>query len=257
MGPATLGAKATGGRNQSWTDSDIGIASEDRGRIMGTLRQLSDSRNWSNTREGFLRETSSSSVSRVSTSSSGLSRSLTEAESYTREARRAEEMASRLENQASWYEANSAAGTLNLSQTYREWGMAEMEANRDYYGPVRFDDIEFQMSARGQQLQSRFVESYADLLQDDIEADLSLPDFAPVSRPGIGSAGQVRARGAVGSAGGPLMPDAPDRSDITDEVERVRRRGRERIGTVGGYLDRQTQGATGASEEAADDVKEW
>src|SRR3546814_14273515 len=97
---------------------------------MGTLRQLSDSRNWSNTREGFLRETSSSSVSQVSTSSSGLSRSLTEAESYTREARRAEEMASRLENQASWYEANSAAGTLNLSQAYREWGMAEMEANQ-------------------------------------------------------------------------------------------------------------------------------
>ncbi len=257
VGVAQVGAKARGGRNQSWTDSDIGIASEDRGRIMGTLRQLSDSRNWSNTREGFLRETSSSSVSQVSTNSSGLSRSLTEAESFTREARRAEEMASRLENQASWYEANSAAGTLNLSQAYREWGMAEMEANRDYYGPVRFDDIEFQMSARGQQLQSRFVESYADRLQDDIEADLSLPDFAPVSRPGIGSAGQVRARGAVGSAGGPSMPDAPDRSGITDEVERVRRQGRGRIGTVRGYLDGQTEGATGASEEAADEVKEW
>ncbi len=256
-GPVQASAGLRGGRNQTWTDSDIGIASEDRGRIMGTLRQLSDSRNWSNTREGFLRETSSSSVSQVSTSSSGLSRSLTEAESYTREARRAEEMASRLENQASWYEANSAAGTLNLSQAYREWGMAEMEANRDYYGPVRFDDIEFQMSARGQQLQSRFVESYADRLQDDIEADLSLPDFAPVSRPGIGSAGQVRARGAVGSAGGPSMPNAPDRSDITDQVERVRQQGRGRIGTVRGYLDRQTQGATGASEEAADDVKEW
>ena len=257
VGVAQVGAKAKGGRNQSWTDSDIGIASEDRGRIMGTLRQLSDSRNWSNTREGFLRETSSSSVSQVSTSSSGLSRSLTEAESYTREARRAEEMASRLENQASWYEANSAAGTLNLSQAYREWGMAEMEANRDYYGPVRFDDIEFQMSARGQQLQSRFVESYADRLQDDIQADLSLPDFAPVSRPGIGSAGQVRARGDLGSAGGPSMPDAPDRSGISDEVEQVRQRGRERIGTVGGYLDRQTRGATGATEEAADEVKEW
>jgi conjugal transfer mating pair stabilization protein TraG len=256
-GPGTAQLGVRGGRNQSWTDSDIGIASEDRGRIMGTLRQLSDSRNWSNTREGFLRETSSSSVSQVSTSSSGLSRSLTEAESYTREARRAEEMASRLENQASWYEANSAAGTLNLSQAYREWGMAEIEANRDYYGPVRFDDIEFQMSARGQQLQSRFVESYADRLQDDIEADLSLPDFAPVSRPGIGSAGQVRARGAVGSAGGSSMPDAPDRSDITNEVERVRRQGRGRIGTVRGYLDGQTEGATGASEEAADAIKEW
>ena len=257
VGVAQVGAKARGGRNQSWTDSDIGIASEDRGRIMGTLRQLSDSRNWSNTREGFLRETSSSSVSQVSTSSSGLSRSLTEAESYTREARRAEEMASRLENQASWYEANSAAGTLNLSQAYREWGMAELEGIRDYYGPVRFDDIEFQMSARGQQLQSRFVESYADRLQDDIEADLSFPDFAPVSRPEIGNAGQVRARGAVGSASGSSMPDPPDRSGITDEVERVRRQGRGRIGTVRAYLDGQTEGATGASEEAADEVKEW
>src|SRR3546814_17091556 len=52
-------AGVRGGRNQSWTDSDIGIASDDRGRIMGTLRQLSDGRNWSNTREGFLREASS------------------------------------------------------------------------------------------------------------------------------------------------------------------------------------------------------
>src|SRR3546814_17641653 len=95
-----------------------------------------------------------------------------------------------------------------------------MEANRDYYGPVRFDDSEFKMSARGQQLQSRFVESSADRLQDDIEADLSLPDFAPVSRPGIGSAGQVRARGAVGSEGGPSMPDVPDRSAIAVAVER-------------------------------------
>ena len=257
LGPVTLGGKARGGRNQSWTDSDIGIASEDRSRITGSLRQLSDSRNWSNTREGFLRETSTSSVSQVSTSSSGLSRSLTEAESYTREARRAEEMASRLETQAGWYEANSSAGTLNLSQAYRDWGMAEIEANRDYYGPVRFDDIEFQISSRGQQLQSRFVESYADQLQEDIEGDLSLPAFSPVSRPGIGSAGQVRARGAAGSAVGPAMPDAPDRSGIADEVERARQRGQARIGSVGGYLDRQTQGATGASEEAADDVKEW
>jgi len=141
--------------------------------------------------------------------------------------------------------------------TLGKWGMAEIEGNRDYYGPVRFDDIEFQMSARGQQLQSRFVESYADRLQDDIEADLSLPDFAPVSRPEIGNAGQVRARGAFGSASGPSMPDAPDLSDITDEVERVRRQGRGRIGTVRGYLDGQTEGATGASEEAADEVKEW
>ena len=39
------GAALKGGRNQSWTDSDIGIASEDRSRIMGSLTQISDSRN--------------------------------------------------------------------------------------------------------------------------------------------------------------------------------------------------------------------
>src|SRR3546814_13642843 len=94
-GEAGAGAKAEGGvlnaqagvrggRNQSWTDSDIGIASEDRSRIMGTLRQLSDSRNGTNTREGFLRATSSSSVSQVSTISAGLSRSLTEGAGYKR-----------------------------------------------------------------------------------------------------------------------------------------------------------------------------
>lgn len=114
---------------------------------------MSDSRNWSSTRESFLRATSSNSVSQVSTSASGLGSSLTEAESHTREARRAEEIASRLESQASWYATSSSAGTLNLSQAYREWGMAEIEANRDYYGLGRFDDIGFQMSQRGQQLQ--------------------------------------------------------------------------------------------------------
>ena len=253
LGPATLGAKATGGRNQSWTDSDIGIASEDRGRIMGTLRQLSDSRNWSNTREGFLRETSSSSVSQVSTSSSGLSRSLTEAESYTREARRAEEVASRLENQASWYEANSAAGTLNLSQAYREWGMAEIEANRDYYGPVRFDDIEFQMSARGQYC-NRVCRKPPTACKTT-----SKPTFAAGLRSCAAPGSEVLdkcAQESRGSAGGRSMPDAPDRSNITDEVERVRQQGRGRIGTVRGHLDRRRR-APLAGEEAADDVKEW
>lgn len=47
-GSASFGVK--GGRNQSWTDSDIGIASEDRSRIMGALRQISDSRSWSSRR---------------------------------------------------------------------------------------------------------------------------------------------------------------------------------------------------------------
>ena len=159
---------------------------------MGSLRQISDSRNWSNTRDGFVRSVSSSSSSAISSSASGLTTSLTEAQSYAVEARRAEELANRLEEQATWYESNNAAGTLNLSQAYREWGMAEMESNRDFYGNARFDDVDFQLSAEGQELQSRFVAGYADRLHEDIEGKLTMPEFAPVQRPSIGSAGDVR-----------------------------------------------------------------
>lgn len=257
LGPGSAQIGVKGGRNQSWTDTDVGIASEDRSKIIGTLSQLSDSRNWSSTREGFLRETSSTSVSQVSTSASGLSRSLTEAESYTLEARRAEEMANRLESQASWYEGNSAAGSLNLSQAYREWGMGEIEANRDYYGAARFDDITFQLSPRGQQLQARFVESYAERLQDTIESEISLPPFASVSRPELGSRDQVRARGTVGASRGANVSEGPDPSDIASQVEQARQQGRQRIGTVRDQLERKTNKAKGASEEAADEVKEW
>lgn len=257
LGPGSSQIGVKGGRNQSWTDSDIGIASEDRSKIMSALSQISDSRNWSSTREGFLRETSSSSVSQISTSASGLSRSLTEAESYTVEVRRAEEMANRLESQASWYEGNSVAGSLNLSQAYREWGMGEIEANRDYYGPARFDDITFQLSPRGQQLQARFVESYAERLQDNIESEISLPPFAPVSRPEFGSRDQVRSRGAVAVSRGANVSEGPDPSDIASQVEQARQQGSRRIGSVRDELERKTNEAKGASEEAADEVKEW
>lgn len=267
-GEAGAGAKAEGGilsaqagvrggRNQSWTDSDIGIASEDRSKIMSALSQLSDSRNWSSTREGFLRATSSSSVSEVSTSASGLSRSLTEAESYTLEARRAEEMANRLESQASWYEGNSAAGSLNLSQAYREWGMGEIEANRDYYGTARFDDVTFQLSPRGQQLQARFVQNYAERLQENIESEISLPAFSAVSRPEVGSQDQVRERGAVRSSSGADWPKAPDRSEIQSAVGTARLQGTERIRAVRDQLESKTKDAKGASEAAADGVKDW
>ena len=121
---ANIGAK--GGRNQAWTDSDIGIASEDRSRIFGSLAQMSDSRNWSSTRDGFVRSVSTSSSSSISTSASGMNASLTEAQSYSREARRAEELANRLESQASFFKGNSASGSLNLSQAYREWCFVEI-----------------------------------------------------------------------------------------------------------------------------------
>ena len=253
-GSAVIGVK--GGRNQSWTDSDVGIASEDRNRIAGTLQQLSESRNWSSTRDGFLRQTSSSSNSQIATSSAGLTRSLTEGQSYTVEARRSEELASRLDHQATWYEGSNAAGSLNLSQAYREWGMAEIEANRDYYGPVRFDDINFQMSPKGQQLQARFVETYADRLHDQIEGDLSLPAFAPVARPGVSGPGDVRSQGPRGGGSGGVVPTV-DPSRIGDEVRAAQSGGRTRINQSRGNLETVTRGAKGASEEAADEVKEW
>lgn len=257
LGPVEVGAKARGGRNQSWTDSDVGIASEDRNRIIGTLQQLSESRNWTSTRDGFLRQTSSSSNSQVSTSAAGLSRSLTEGQSYTVEARRSEELASRLDHQATWYEGSNAAGSLNLSQAYREWGMAEIEANRDYYGPVRFDDINFQMSPKGQQLQARFVETYADRLHDQIEGDLNLPAFAPVALPGVSGAGDVRSQGPRGGGGSGGVVPTVDPSGIGDEVRAAQSGGRTRINQSRGNLETVTRGAKGASEEAADEVKEW
>jgi conjugal transfer mating pair stabilization protein TraG len=105
--------------------------------------------------------------------------SLTEAQSYSREARSAEELANRLESQASFFKGNSAAGSLNLSQAYREWGLAEIERNRDFYGNVRFDDVTFQLSPEGQALQAKFIEGYAEQLRDGIEDRLVLPPESP------------------------------------------------------------------------------
>ncbi|VVT00670.1 conjugal transfer protein TraG N-terminal domain-containing protein [Erythrobacter sp. EC-HK427] len=257
VGPLQGNLGGRGGRTQTWTDSDIGIASEDRSRLMATLTQLSDSRNWASTREGFLRETSTSSESHVSSVASGLTTSLTEAQSYTIEARRSEELASRLEDQASWHENASAAGTLNLSQTYREWGMAEIEANRDYYGPVRFDDIGFQMSPAGQQLQARFVASYAEQIHAAIEGELAFPETAPVARPDIDSRGDVRGSVRIGSVPSGLSGSPVSRGDIGERVGRAQDRGGERVDRVSDYLDGRTRNARGASAEAADGIKEW
>ncbi len=257
LGPVELGGKVSGGRNKAWTDSDIGIASEDRSRLLGALRQISESQNWSTTREGFLRETSSSSEALVSSSAAGLTTSLTEAQSYTVEARRAEELASRLENQASWYESATAAGSLNLSQAYREWGMAEIEANRDYYGPAHFDDIAFQMGAQGQQLQARFVESYAERLHADIADELVMPPYSPVSRPSVSSESDVRGSVTLGGPPSALSATSGAREEIARDVDRIQQQGGQRIDTMKSYLDGQTRDAKGASAEAADGVKEW
>ncbi len=250
----SIGAK--GGGTRTWTDSDIGIASEDRSRIFGSLSQMSDSRNWSSTRDGFVRSVSTSSSSSISTTASGMNASLTEAQSFTIEARRAEELANRLESQASFFEGNSAAGNLNLSQAYREWGLAEIESNRDYYGNARFDDVTFQLSAEGQALQAKFVESYAEQLRDGIDDRLVLAPGLPVSRPAISSARSVRGRAQTGGGGSGSVPRV-GAGDIHEEVQRAQASGRQKIAGSRARLDAITKGAQGASAEAADDVKEW
>jgi conjugal transfer mating pair stabilization protein TraG len=245
-----------GGGTKTWTDSDIGIASEDRSRIFGSLSQMSDSRNWSSTRDGFVRSVSTSSTSSVSTTASGMNASLTEAQSFTIEARRAEELANRLESQASFLEGSSAAGSLNLSQAYREWGLAEIEGNRDFYGPVRFDDVSFQVSPEGQALQSKFIGSYAEQLREGIDDRLVLTTGQPVSRPAISSANSVRGRAQIGGGSQASLPQL-DVGSIQDEVQRAQATGRQMISGSRSRLDGVTKAAKGASAEAADDVKEW
>ena len=257
FGPAKLGVGARGGRNEAWTDSDIGIASEDRSRITGSLQQMSDSRSWSSTRDGFIRTVSTSSSSSVSSTASGMNASLTEAQNYAREARRAEELANRLESQASFFEGNSAAGSLNLSQAYREWGLAEIERNRDFYGSVRFDEVAFQLSPEGQALQGKFIESYAEQLRDGIEDRLVLAPGQPVDRPGISDASTVRERAAIGSGNAGSAVPVVNPSEIHDEAARVRSAGRQLIGNSRDQLDAITRDARGATPEAADEVKKW
>lgn len=182
--------------------------------------------------------------------------SLTEAQSYNREARRAEELANRLENQASLFDGNSAAGSLNLSQAYREWGLVEIERNRDFYGNARFDDVAFQISPEGQALQAKFVESYAAQVRDGIEDRLVLAPGQAVSRPNISGAGSVRGLAQTGGSGSGTVPKV-DVGTIHDEVQRAQAAGRRKIGGSKGRLEAVTREAQGASAESADDVKEW
>lgn len=255
-GVASANVGLKGGGTRTWTDSDIGIASEDRSRIFGSLSQMSDSRNWSSTRDGFVRSVGSSSSSSISSTASGMNASLTEAQSFTIEARRAEELAHRLESQASFFEGNSAAGSLNLSQAYREWGLAEIESNRDFYGTARFDDVNFQLSPEGQALQAKFIESYAEQLRDGIDDRLVLVPGQPVARPTVSGAASVRGRSQT-SSGSPGSVPQPRAGEIQEEVQRAQATGRQRISGSRGRLDVSTKAAQGASAEAADDVKEW
>lgn len=256
MASAKVGGKAGGTR--TWTDSDIGIASEDRSKIYGSLSQTAESRNWNTTRDGFLRTVSTSTNGRVHSTASGLNASLTETKTSTIEARRSEETGNRLEQQASFFAGSNAAGNLNLSQAYREWGMAEIDNNRDYYGNVRFDDTAFQLSPKGQALQRKFIESYAGSIKSEVESELVLPPVAPVGSPSVSTPASVRVTAplrAIPAPGG--LPHGPDPSAIHDEVARQQGAGHQRISGQRSNLQRATDPAKGASAEAADDVKEW
>jgi conjugal transfer mating pair stabilization protein TraG len=252
FGAGQVGVGAKGGRNQSWTDSDVGIASEDRSRIMSSLKQMSDSRNWSNTRDGFLRTVSTSSNTSVSSRASGLNSSVTEAQTSIREARRAEETAHRLESQASYFASHSTSGSLNLSQAYREWGLAEMDRNRDFYGSARFDDTAFQLSPLGQALQAKFVESYAEQVRAGVADKLTLPSAPPLQHPSTAPARPVVAPRLSGG-----RPVGSSASDIHATVVEAQERGRGAIASQSKQLGDLTADAKGASAERADRVKKW
>src|SRR3546814_1092429 len=89
---------------------------------------------------------------------------------------------------------------------------------------------------------------YTTLFRSDIEGKLTLPEFAPVSRPAVASPGDVRARGPSGGGGSGNLGAAPDPSGIRQEVCAAQTRGRGRSDQSRGNLDAVTQGAKGASE---------
>lgn len=255
-GIAGVSAGLRGGGTRTWTDSDIGIASEDRSRIFGSLSQMSESRNWSSTRDGFDRAVSTSSNASVSSTASGVSSSLTEAQTYTVEARRAEEIANRLEQQASLINGSSASGNLNLSQAYRDWGMLELQNNRDFYGNVRFDDVAFQLSERGQELQIKFVQAYAAKIEGDVQDRLTLKAGAQVQR--------TRRNISGGRGSNPKPAEAISHTDtqitrdeVRSDVASAKQRGHRKVSSQRKGLSNVTGRAKGASPEAADEVKEW
>ena len=252
FGPANVGAGAKGGRNQSWTDSDVGIASEDRSRILGSLQQMSESRNWSSARDGFLRTVSTTSNTSISSKASGLNSSVTEAQSNSREARRAEEIAHRLESQASYFASHSTSGNLNLSQTYREWGLAEMDRNRDFYGSARFDDTAFQLSPAGQALQGKFIESYAAQVRAGVSEKLTMPPAPPIARPQLQKSQSITA--APASSG---QRNAQQAEGLHGSVEGAQAKGRRSISSQRALLDGLTSNAKGANPETAGRIKKW
>ena len=105
-------------------------------------------------------------------------------------------------------------------------------------------------------MQAKFVESYAEQLRDGIDDRLVLATGLPVSRPVISSAGSVRSRAQTGGGGSGSVPRV-GAGDLHEEVQRAQVAGRQKITGSRGRLDAITEGAKGASADAADNVKEW
>ena len=104
---------------------------------------------------------------------------------------------------------------------------------------------------------SRFVESFAEGLNDEIASELVLPDAAPVARPNVGSASGVRGSVRLGGVPSSLADPSSGREEMAQDVNRRQNQGSLSIEQRRRTLDRTTRDARGASAEAADDVKEW
>lgn len=114
---------------------------------------------------------------------------------------------------------------------------------------------QFQLSLKGQKLQARFVETYAERLHGQIEGDLRLPEFAPVTHLVVsGTTG--RARDAHGRGTVAVVPKV-DPSAISEEVRAAQTIGKAGIRQSRGNLETASCSDKGASEEAADEVKKW
>lgn len=128
--------------------------------------------------------------------------------------------------------------------------MAEIDRNRDYYGDVRFDDTAFQLSAAGQTLQRKFVESFADQVRTDVEGKLAMPKAAPLARPEM--------RQNIVHAASPASSPLPQRShSLHAEVQQAQQAGRQRIARQNSMLEDLTRDAKGASPQAATQARTW
>jgi conjugal transfer mating pair stabilization protein TraG len=155
-----------------------------------------------------------------------------------------------------WHRKRARTASLNLSQAYRDWGLAEIESNRDFYGSARFDDMTFQLSSDGQALQSRFVAQYAEALQKGISAGIALHDGPLVSRSISSSEQTVRELATIGGAVSTSPNQAPA-EQISEEVASARMEGRSKIESNRRTLEELTRGANGASAQSADAIKDW